>query len=311
MPVRRPVFSSSWDAIPKGRLQAPLIAQAAVQSLLAVLFPSDCRLCLQPLAHFSRLPVCSNCLQSLVPIRAVRCQQCSLPLPAGASDAGEVRCRGCRVYEPEFTRAASFGAYQDALRGVIHLLKYQRLREAARPLARLAAEAALQLEGEIDDDEAIFIPVPAYQVVQRERGFNQAELIARAAHKGIEESLRKKLRLETAVLRRVRFDASQVARHRRERWVQIRDSFAVTSAATVRGREVLLIDDVMTTGATASECSRQLRLAGAKNVWVITVARTLEKQQLDRGNQQPDQYQNAVTAAAQRVFAEDHSHGHS
>ena len=160
---------------------------------------------------------------------------------------------------------------------MIHLLKYERVRTAAHLLGRYAAEACLQLEGDIDVPELLMIPVPVHKLRMRSRGFNQAELIARAAQRGIEEAIGRKLTLEVTALLRVRFAESQVALTLEERRQQIRGAFKVTSRELVKGREILLVDDVLTTGATASECARELRLAGAAKVWVVTPARALSR----------------------------------
>jgi ComF family protein len=151
------------------------------------------------------------------------------------------------------------------------------VRAAANLLGRFTAEACLQLEGDIDIPELLLIPVPVHKLRMRSRGFNQAELIARAAHRGIEQSIGRRLTLDLTTLLRVRFAESQVALNAEERRQQIRGSFKVTSRERVKGREILLVDDVLTTGATASECARELRLAGASRVWVATPARALAR----------------------------------
>jgi ComF family protein len=116
--------------------------------------------------------------------------------------------------------------------------------------------------------------VPLYKGKLRERGFNQSELIARSALKlkpaGREMSLR------TQVLERCRPTASQTGLTRHQRQENMRGAFRVVRPDEINGHEVLLVDDVLTTGTTASECARVLRRAGAVRVWVATVARTLK-----------------------------------
>jgi ComF family protein len=107
----------------------------------------------------------------------------------------------------------------------------------------------------------------------RQRGFNQAELIAQNALKTMHE---KRFQLATNVLERVRPTISQIGLTRHQRQENIRGAFKVVHLSKVSGRDVLLVDDVMTTGTTAAECARVLRRAKAKNVWVATVARTLK-----------------------------------
>lgn len=313
--------------MPEGRPLARRIAAAAAIGLLAALFPSDCRLCRALLNRFSRLPVCQACLNSLAPFSVACCNQCGLPLESDAPN--EVRCRDCLALEPCFARAASFGAYRATLRGLVHLLKYERVRVAADPLGELTAQAALHLEGDIDVEELLLVPVPVHPSRRRTRGFNQAELIARAALRhGLALALRRRLHLETAALQRVRFAESQVALSLQERLEQIRGAFQVARPERVRDREVLLLDDVMTTGATANECARVLQQAGARRVWVLTPARALRRaesaDEFSVSNRPPSRRdEDAVSSsptvdrlkpderALPRLAPEDHSHGQS
>jgi ComF family protein len=246
-----------------------------VRSLLAALFPGDCRICQSSLFSISRLPVCSSCIESIQPIEFARCNVCGNRLAAIDAAFGDACCPVCASDGPAFERAVNYGAYTGALRQLVHLLKYERMRSAAHLLGRFTAEACLQLEGDIDVPELLMIPVPVHKLRMRSRCFNQAELIARAAQHGIEQSIGRRLTLDLTSLLRVRFAESQVALNAEERCQQIRGAFRVTSRERVKGREILLVDDVLTTGATASECARELRLAGASRIWVATPARAL------------------------------------
>jgi ComF family protein len=241
------------------------------------LFPSDCRICQASLFTFSRLPVCPSCVGSIQPIQFARCNVCGDLLPTADAALGDARCGGCAAESPAFERAVNYGAYTGVLRQLIHLLKYDRIRAAANPLARLTAAACLQLEGDIDVEELLMIPVPVHKLRMRARGFNQAELIARAAQRGIEDATGRRLTLDVTALLRVRFAESQVGLTLDERRQQIRGAFKVIARERVKGREILLVDDVLTTGATASECARELLQAGAVRVWVATPARALAR----------------------------------
>jgi ComF family protein len=118
------------------------------------------------------------------------------------------------------------------------------------------------------------IPVPLFKGKRSRRGFNQSELIARAALKLLPAS---NLHLTTGILERIRDTESQIGLTSHQRRENLRGAFAVARAPEVTGQAVLLVDDVYTTGTTASECTRVLRRAGASKVWVATVARTMKQ----------------------------------
>jgi ComF family protein len=118
------------------------------------------------------------------------------------------------------------------------------------------------------------IPVPLYKGKRRQRGFNQAELIVRAALKAYPR--RNRFRLASDILLRTRETHSQIGLTNHQRRENLRGAFTVARPTELTGREVLVVDDVYTTGTTASECARVLRRAGASKVWVATVARTLK-----------------------------------
>jgi ComF family protein len=193
---------------------------------------------------------------------------------AFARGPGESRCGLCRRIEPVFARATAYGSYESGLRELIHLLKYGGVRPAANVLGRMLAEAIVALEPEFPADSVVVVPVPLHRTKLHQRGFNQAELIARAALKIKQPGDR--LRLCAGALERKRETASQIGLTRHQRRENLRGAFGVAQPEAVKGREVLVVDDVYTTGATVSECARVLRRAGATKVWVATVARTLK-----------------------------------
>jgi len=183
---------------------------------------------------------------------------------------GDGRCRGCHEFEPDFDRAVSYGEYAGNVRGLIHLLKYDNVTPAVPVLGQLLAEAIQQLDVK-GESAPVLVPVPLHASKRSERGFNQAELIVRAAVKHLPQPLE-----VAAVLKRTRPTHSQVGLTREERIANLRDAFRVIDPARVKGRTVIVVDDVMTTGTTVSECARVLKKAGAERVWAATVARTLK-----------------------------------
>ena len=248
---------------------------AAAESLFATLFPSDCRLCHTPLVNISRLPVCLPCLAEIRAIRDGVCSICGERLfRPQAPNAVEMRCDLCRRLEPPFVKAVAYGSYDAGLRELIHLLKYQQVRPAAAVLGRMLAEAVRGLEPGWSQNLVVVVPVPLHVRKLRQRGFNQSELIAQHALKLGAGSGR--LVLRSKIIERRRETESQIGLTRHQRRENLRGSFAVARQEEIAGREVLLVDDVFTTGTTVSECARVLRRAGASKVFVATVARTLK-----------------------------------
>ncbi len=192
---------------------------------------------------------------------------------AECDNDGLRRCPVCRRIDRPFERAVAYGSYEGGLRELVHLLKYNGVRPAAGVLGRMLSESIAALEPELDEGSIPVIPVPLYKAKLRQRGFNQAELIARAA---LKVTACDRLQLAPDALQRTRDTHSQIGLTSHQRRENLRGAFAVARAREITGRPVLLVDDVYTTGTTASECARVLRRAGASRVWIATVARTLK-----------------------------------
>ena len=186
----------------------------------------------------------------------------------------EARCGLCRRLDPPYVKATAYGSYESGLRELIHLLKYNQVRPAANVLGRMLAEAVEDLQPLFGETDLLVVPVPLHSTKLRQRGFNQSELIARAALKVKPSAGR--FQLSPGLLERRRETKSQIGLSRHQRRENIRGAFVVTRPGEMAGREVLLVDDVFTTGTTVSECARILRRAGASKVYVATVARTLK-----------------------------------
>ena len=185
----------------------------------------------------------------------------------------------CRRARLPFAKAMAHGSYDGALRGMIHLLKYEAMLPAADSLADLLAPVVQSL-AEKCDRQALLVPVPLYRSKQRQREFNQSDLIARAALKRLPEEIRAKLELAESVLLRQRDTRSQTGLTRHQRRENMRGAFMVSDAHKIAGRDVILVDDVLTTGTTAAECARMVRRAGAKKIYVATVARVMKGEQV-------------------------------
>jgi len=203
------------------------------------------------------------------------CNVCGEALLAPAfMDRAEPQCGLCQRLHPPFERAVAYGGYDGGLRDLIHLLKYQQVRPAAAVLGRILAERIAGFEATLPAGLIVVLPVPLHQGKRVQRGFNQSELIARAALKQLRRPER--FQLLTGGLVRRRETESQIGLTRHQRRENLRGAFAVSVPEQIKKRNVLLVDDVFTTGTTASECASVLRRAGANRVYVATVARTLK-----------------------------------
>jgi ComF family protein len=254
--------------------------QSAAASLFNVIFPSSCRICLSALTNISRLPVCMPCMERIVPIDGVLCRACgeklfTAQLPDVLPEAQPPLCPMCRRAAPRFKRAVAYGSYAAELRDLIHLFKYRQVKSAGPHLARMLEQAmtnaALDFSRHTPADPVLVCPVPLWPGKRRTRGFNQAEELARILARARRPAA--SIQLDTVSLVRKRDTASQTGLTRQQRQANLRGAFAVAHPERVAGRTVLIVDDVMTTGTTAGECARVLLKAGAKEVFVATVAR--------------------------------------
>ena len=186
------------------------------------------------------------------------CTSCRTPFQNAFPLDASGRCALCRSGLRGFDAAYSFGAYEGVLRELIHLYKYGRVKTLAWPLSGLLAQA-------LPRDEAFdaAVPVPLYWRRRLQRGFNQAELLARGL------SQRTGIPVVTA-LGRLRPTPAQAGLSNSARRQNVSQAFR---ARGVQGKRILLIDDVMTTGATAASCALALKQAGARRVALLTVAR--------------------------------------
>jgi ComF family protein len=210
------------------------------------------------------VPICHECWQGVRPYQGVECSCCGLFLDRGALLHDTALCALCRRDAFAFDQARSFGLYDGALRELVAEFKYRGLRPLAKPLGNYLAQAMQRLEaGSLD----LVLPVPLHRTREWHRGFNQAGMLAARVGRLCG------LRVAGRDCVRVRDTRPQTGLRRAERRKNVKGAFAVPHPERVRGLRILLVDDVMTTGATADSCARALKEAGAKGVWALTLAR--------------------------------------
>lgn len=248
-------------------------------ALASLLFPAPCRICAQILDTGDRIPFCRACLGTIDrELPEPLCDRCGRPIVSVAVLGGisKPQCHLCRhgVYDFDFAR--SFGAYTPPMARAVLLLKYGDVAPIGAWFARHLVEVVKRQPQEYAADAVV--PVPLDRGRLRERGYNQADLIARPLARLLGVPFRSYL------LVRTRPRPNQLRLTRRERWETVRGAYATQETAQVDKLRVLLVDDVFTTGATLDACSRALRRAGAARVACLTVARALPQTTPEAGS---------------------------
>lgn len=240
------------------------------QKLLSCLFPSRCILCQRTLTgHMSdgRLEICSACLYEL-PHNHCCCPRCALPLPEDAS-AG-VLCGRCIKKTPLFDYAYSLFRYEDEVVSLVHQLKFAEKITYSRSLGEMLYSLLEEQLKEIESSLMVnkpdcLLPVPLHNSRLRQRGYNQSIEIARVMAKKLD------IPIAYEVVIRRRRTSAQTGLHARQRLKNIRGAFEVV--ADVKNKHLLIIDDVMTTGATVNELAKVLKKQHAARVGVLSIAR--------------------------------------
>lgn len=238
-----------------------------------LVFPPRCVACDALLERRDPLPFCPTCTEGIHFIRSPLCPRCGVPFPS--TEGEDHLCGDCIASERPYAVARSVGRYEGALLTAIHRFKYRGRTGIGEVLGAIMAGFA----GEIWDMKAFdrIVPVPLHRKRLRERGFNQAVILARGISKRFE------IPLDFMSLARVVWTPPQVGLGREARSANVHGAFAVRHPERIAGRRVLLVDDVYTTGSTLEECARVLLRSKAETVAVLTMARAV--QDLARGEE--------------------------
>jgi ComF family protein len=239
-------------------------------AVASVLFPSGCRLCEGLLTRADRLPLCDSCLDSFRELPEKICERCGQPWAEGSGPEGtESVCGECRERGFAFDAARSFGVYDGTLARAIVLMKYERIEPLGAWFAERLVEAARRIPAEFAAD--LIVPVPLHRTREKERGFNQVDFFGRPLAR------RLGLPYRPVLLKRERARPEKHLLRFEERWEAVRGAFVIRDGGRVDNLRILLLDDVMTSGATLDACSRALREAGAKSVAGLTIARAVRQ----------------------------------
>jgi ComF family protein len=232
----------------------PLFFDALISKVLNIIYPSKCPSCESVSDVFCHSPICASCWSQIQRYSGPSCRICAMPF---SSEYGEI-CGQCLKKTPPFSKVINYGLYEGLLAEAINHLKFHGLKRLAKPLARLLLNFDLsRIDG--------ILPVPLSIKRLKERGFNQSLLLARVISKKTSAPLL------TDILQKKNETPPQTGLSARERLLNLKHAFEVKG--NIKDLKLLLVDDVMTTGATVTECSKELMKAGAKEVTVLTLAR--------------------------------------
>ena len=260
-------MSSSRFEFPLERDLPDTPFRQVVDALLNLVYPQSCVSCDHPLSRASEKGVCGSCWRKVQQLRLTSplCPLCGLPQIAESTET--LLCVPCILHPPPFGGARSFGYYTGELSRLIQAFKFEGTKNLVALLAALLAETFTEHwdRSEID----MVVPVPLHPKRVRERTFNQAALLAHKTAGMLG------LRAELQLLKRVVHTAPQVGLTDKQRLRNVQHVFRCDPRTDLQQKQILLIDDVMTTGATLSSCARLLQKTGAVRVFCLTLARTV------------------------------------
>ena len=233
----------------------------AVHALTSLFYPATCVVCAANVERSEYL--CADCRRRAPRIVPPFCNKCSEPFPGAITQS--FSCANCEHRVLHFDCAVAAYRSRGLVRSLLHQFKYSGQRHLRFPVAGWLRET-LHDSRLRDRRFDVIVPVPLHPVRERERGFNQAQLLAEL----LTVSARAPLRL---ILERTRYTTTQTAHDRAERMENLHGAFRLRKNQDVRDLRVLLIDDVLTTGSTLSECARVLKKAGAVSIHAATAAR--------------------------------------
>jgi len=231
-------------------------------TLLDLIFPRICLGC-GGMVSPDHSHICWDCLASIEYVASPYCSLCGDPVEGKVDN--EFVCFNCSDTRIHFDRARSAARYRGVIQDLLREYKYRRAIWAANDLLHIL-EACVHAHYEPDEIDCVVF-VPLYPRRRRERGFNQSALLAAGLAKALRRPLLPKC------LKRVRATATQTNLTARQRATNVKGAFRARQERRLKGQRVLLVDDVMTTGATVNECARVLKEGGAEKVSVVTVAR--------------------------------------
>jgi len=232
----------------------------SLKALLDLIFPLRCSVC----RKIDPAILCKTCLNQILYINFPYCQRCGIPLDSSRYDL----CYSCKTISPFFNISRSIGVYEGVLKKALQAFKFKGKKELGEPLGKIMVNYLVSAPFKLDwCGINLVLPVPLHEKRLQNRGYNQAELLGEiiSASLGIP--------LDTQSLIRSKNTKPQFSLNKIERQKNMQDAFQVCDPGSIKNKQILLIDDIYTTGLTVCECTKVLLQAGALRVNILTLSR--------------------------------------
>ncbi|MBI4394737.1 MAG: ComF family protein [Candidatus Omnitrophica bacterium] len=233
------------------------------RSLLRILYPAACALCRIPLV-LEETYLCRTCILKIEPLKDPKCIKCAHPLPPYGTYKS--LCSACRSARPYYDRGFALVPYEEPVKSIFHQIKFGKklwlLKIFTKILHRFSKSIDLK-------NYELIVPVPLDRSRRRERGFNQAYVIAQMLKRSAQTSS-----IQISELLRKRRTLPQSQLRREERLSHLKGAFSLRKREGANGRQILLVDDIVTTGSTINECAKTLKENGAERVDFFAIARS-------------------------------------
>ena len=236
--------------------------------LVSLFLPADCKICGQALEPLNFSYICENCWDKVEWLKMPHCSRCGKPFPASLAspEVPCLLCAECRRDSSPFKKVFAATLYEGVMKEAIHLLKYRRKKGIMERLEKILKVYFFNMDLPFSKFDLV-VPIPLHRKKLKERGFNQAELLARVIATHFD------LKLVKNNLKRVKATKSQTSLSKKQRLENIKGAFQFRNKDEFREKKILLVDDVYTTGTTVREAAKVLKKAKAREVYIFTLAR--------------------------------------
>lgn len=241
------------------------------EGVLNLIFPLDCRICEKPIRESKGYSICENCFKTIELIDKPYCVKCGKPFLISTDlfkQDREILCADCKRKKYSFEFARSVGIYHKVLKECIYLFKYYGEKKLAEPFGELLIDYLVKNQ-EFKKKIDLIIPVPLHNNDLKKRGFNQSVLLSRIIGNHFS------IPVKEEVLIKKKLTSSQVNLSKKEREKNILKAFSVDRPEEIKGVNILILDDIFTTGSTVEECAKELKKAKAKNIFILALARSV------------------------------------